>query len=856
MFGVQSAKYQRLNVSSSSLNSESIPLENLEAASPSAQHYEIPEIEPVKKSWKFWEKQPPRARIITLGEQTFGLEPNIVQNQKYSVITFIPSVLYEQFKYFLNLYFLLVALSQLIKELQIGYIITYFGPLIFVLEVTMLKEAYDDYIRYCRDQEANSQKYERLTESGTKKVRSSQLKVGDLIIIEKNCKVPADCVLLRTSEESGTCFIRTDQLDGETDWKVRIAVATSQKKPSNHSLLDESATIYAEKPNKDIHSFIGTIRWNYSSGDHIDPLNVENTLWMNTVVVSDAVLGLIVYTGKDTKAGLNTNFVSTKMGLVDLEINQLSKILASVTLALSITMVALDGFRGLWYIYVFRFLILFSSIIPISLRVNLDMGKTFYSYQIMRDKNIPDTIVRTSTIPEELGRIDYLLSDKTGTLTKNGKNIFIVEMELQKLHIGTEIFDSNCTQDVFSHIYNALSPTTGRNVFYQKDPIVSQRVKDIVAALALCHTVTPITDEKGDTSYQAASPDEIAIVRWTSLVGLKLVFRDLDYIRLDFNGITLEYKILESFPFTSELKRMGIILQDTKSKVITFYQKGADSIMSAIVSHTDWLEDACSNMANEGLRTLVFGRKVLSPEHYEEFQEQFKIAKTALKKRAESIQSVISTYLERDLELLGLTGVEDKLQDNVKLTLQLLRQAGIKIWMLTGDKIETARCIAISSKLVERYQPIHQITKVKNVQQAFEELDNVRLLVDPCLIIDGKSLQFYLDHLPQEFISLALSIPVVVCSRCNPTQKSDIVKLIKNSTDKRTCAIGDGGNDVSMIQSAHVGIGLVGKEGMQASLAADFSITTFSHLNRLLLWHGRNSYKRSAKLAHFVIHRG
>lgn len=152
MFGVQSAKYQRLNVSSSSLNSESIPLENLEAASPTAQHYEIPEIEPVKKSWKFWEKQPPRARIITLGEQTFGLEPNIVQNQKYSVITFIPSVLYEQFKYFLNLYFLLVALSQLIKELQIGYIITYFGPLIFVLEVTMLKEAYDDYIRYCRDQ--------------------------------------------------------------------------------------------------------------------------------------------------------------------------------------------------------------------------------------------------------------------------------------------------------------------------------------------------------------------------------------------------------------------------------------------------------------------------------------------------------------------------------------------------------------------------------------------------------------------------------------------------------------------------------------------------------------------------------
>lgn len=261
-------------------------------------------------------------------------------------------------------------------------------------------------------------------------------------------------------------------------------------------------------------------------------------------------------------------------------------------------------------------------------------------------------------------------------------------------------------------------------------------------------------------------------------------------------------------------------------------------------------------MAREGLRTLVIGRKRLSLQHFQEFSAKYKQASLALQGRDVGMAKVVSEHLERDLELLGVTGVEDRLQRDVKPSLELLRNAGVKIWMLTGDKVETARCVAISAKLVARGQYIHTVAKVKDPSAAQEALDFLRNKTDCCLLIDGESLSLMLGQFRSAFISVAVLLPAVVACRCSPTQKAEVAELIRQYTKKRVCCIGDGGNDVSMIQAADVGIGIVGKEGRQASLAADFSITHFHHLTKLLVWHGRNSYKRSAKLAQFIMHRG
>ncbi|KAI6229029.1 Phospholipid-transporting ATPase [Aphelenchoides fujianensis] len=755
-----------------------------------------------------------------------GFPQNVVCNQKYNVFTFIPLVLFQQFKFFLNLYFLLMACSQFIPAIQIGAPITYWGPLGFVLTITLIREAFDDFVRFLRDRELNSAKYEKITiNEGRVPVESADIEVGDLIIIEKDKRVPADCVLLRTTEKGGACFIRTDQLDGETDWKLRIAMPYTQNLIEESQILDINCEVYAEKPQKDIHTFVGTYLWRTSS-------------WANTVLASGRAIGLVVYTGRETRS-MNTNLPESKVGLLDLEVNNLTKILFIFVIVLAATMVVMKGLDVNWYRYLMRFILLFSYIIPISLRVNLDMAKLFYSWQIGRDKKIPETVVRSSTIPEELGRISFLLSDKTGTLTMN-------EMRFKKIHLGTVSFGSDAFSDITTHVESAYAGRLARNSF-------SVKLQTAVEAIALCHNVTPIY-ENGTVSYQAASPDEVALVQWTDQVGVKLAQRDLNSMQLQLrNGHTKSFEIIHLFPFTSESKRMGIIVRDETTDEISLIMKGADTVMAQMVLYNDWLEEECSNMAREGLRTLVVAKKTLTPEQLAEFNRQYKEAKLDVRERTERMAAVVRR-LETDLHLLCLTGVEDRLQDEVTTSLELLRNAGIKVWMLTGDKLETAICIAKSSGLFSKSDNIHVFGQVNDRTEAHNELNALRKKDGVALVMSGTALERYYEA---EVAELVCECTAVVCCRCSPEQKAQIVNLLKRYRKPlRVAAVGDGGNDVAMIQAAHAGIGIDANEGKQASLAADFSITQFSHVCRLLLVHGRFCYKRSCALSQFVMHRG
>ena len=378
---------------------------------------------PKERSWwaRLWRNSGLEdTRVLYLSGETLPkrFPSNKINNQKYNVFNFLFIVLYNEFKYFFNLFFLVIALSQFIPVLKVGFLFTHVAPLSIVLFVSLVKEAYFDFLRFRRDKAINLAQY-KVLESGIWRNKYAQdLKVGDLVKVNQNERVPADLICWYTNESKGTVFIRTDQLDGETDWKLRRSIGFIQHKGSPDDIWSMLGEIVVNPPTHQIYDFQGYYE-NRAYGIK-ESLNLEHTLWWNTVLASSGyIIGMVAYTGIHTRSEMNSKSPSSKFGRVDWEINRLSKVLFWMMVLFSVWIIALDGLKEYFYIKFFRFLLLLSSIIPVSLRVNLDLAKIWYSIWIDTDSSVKDIKTRNSNIPEELGRIQWLLSDKTGTITQN-----------------------------------------------------------------------------------------------------------------------------------------------------------------------------------------------------------------------------------------------------------------------------------------------------------------------------------------------------------------------------------------------------------------------------------------------------
>ena len=845
-------------------------------------------------------------RIVYFDDQSLNITnwSNKEENNKYNIVTFLPITLFNQFRQFGNFFYLLMSISQFFPEIAVGFLFTYIAPLAFVIAVSMGKELYDDINRRIQDKNTNSAKIKVMVPSADKKTveyiekEASQLLIGDIIDLKKDSRVPADMIVLKTFNESedNQAFIRTDQLDGETDWKLRKAPGVTQAM-SEIQLLTCGAYAEYEPPSKLIYNFQGVIQCKSGEGEKKEPLNLENTMWASTVVASQRVIGIIIYTGKETRAKMNLSRPKVKIGILDKELNKSNFYLFVIMFVLAFILASAKRFDSKFFFNLIKYIVLFCSIIPISLRVNLDVSKTYFSVIMNREKEIPETIARNSTIPEELGRISYVFSDKTGTLTKNEMIFKIIAMETEifaedKFNDLKDIVLDECKQfdaplmdlvnknsiageeistSLTSSMKSDLSESKKKKRIHRHR---SKLIRDTITAMCLCNNVTPVVDDDDpkNMTYQASSPDEVALVKFAVTLNMRLTGRTDKEIKLiDANEQTEEFEVLANFPFSSDTKRMGIILKNKKHGHIIYYLKGAENVMMRFVKdeYVNYIAENAENLATKGLRTLVLSQKIISQEDFDKWNKEYEEAKTSMENRQQKIAEVVSK-LENNMDFLCVTGVEDLLQDDVATTIDNLRNAGMKVWMLTGDKVETATCISISAGLKAKTHKIYTIknddiksesnekskTPVDVLLSKFEEYKR-KINIDPHLfIIDGDTLDLALKNCEKDFFTTAMLAPSVVCCRCSPTQKRIIVKTIKNYTDARTAAVGDGGNDVAMIQEADVGIGIVGKEGLQASLAADYSIKEFKSLNMLILWFGRIAYKNTSMMANFIIHRG
>ncbi|ELP87197.1 cation-transporting ATPase, putative [Entamoeba invadens IP1] len=758
---------------------------------------------------------------------------NKMENNKYNWWSFIPVAYLLQFKYTYNIFFLFTVLTQFIPSCKVGYMFQHVTPLIFVLTVAVLKELFDEVHTRIQDKIINDMVYMKLTDKGEQHVISKEIKVGDIICLKKGSRVPADMIALQTTGKNGICYVKTTQFDGETDWKIRHTIPFTQV-TDKQDLPLKNFVVDAETPNTDIKKFSGRIR----EKNFPLPLDVGYILWNGFTIVGEEVIGLVVYTGKESKLEMAREESSHKMGVTEKELNVITAVCIGLLFALVLLMTICNSIWGSFTLVAFlRYVILAAPMIPISLRVNLEFSKIFYSLLIQFDPNIPGTDVKNTNLPEALGRVDYIFMDKTGTLTMN-------DMVFKKLAIeNRENITANEIEKTQADV-NALLERSGEDIYGEtSDPVLR-----VLFGMALCHNVTPSLMANGQIDFQSSSVDEYALVTFVKQIGIELIERDTESMTLRTDKFTLKIKICGVIPFTSERKRMGIIVQIHDRYILLI--KGAEVVMKRMLPN-EWCVDKSTEFAREGLRGLVYGYRVMTQDEFDTYESDLATANSSLTEREEKVYDLYNS-IEHDLQLLGVTGVEDKLQEGVPQAIELIQRADIKTWVLTGDKVETATGIAQTSGILP-YD-----TEVIYIKGNLDEVANIVRTtnsIEKGIIIEGETLEKCLDCFPKSFFKFCEVSKAVVCARCSPQQKTKVV-VAANKLGKNSCAVGDGGNDVGMIREAVVGIGVKGREGREAALAADFSTSQFSYISDLFLWHGRTAYKRTATLSHLIIHRG
>ncbi|XP_062279089.1 phospholipid-transporting ATPase ID [Scomber scombrus] len=859
--------------------------------------------------------------------EKFQYASNCIMTSKYNIITFLPVNLFEQFQEVANTYFLFLLILQLIPQISSLSWFTTIVPLALVLSITAVKDATDDYFRHKSDNQVNNRQSQVLIRGLLQNEKWMNVRVGDIIKLENNQFVAADLLLLSSSEPHGLCYIETAELDGETNMKVRQSVSVTSELGDPNNLASFDGEVVCEPPNNKLDRFCGTLYWR----DKKYNLTNQNMLLRGCVLRNtEACYGLVIFAGPDTKLMQNSGRTKFKRTSIDRLMNTLVLWIFGFLVCMGVILAVgnavwerevgslfqsylpwdppVDNFLFSAFLSFWSYVIILNTVVPISLYVSVEVIRLGHSYFINWDQQMfcsqcnTAAEARTTTLNEELGQVEYIFSDKTGTLTQNIMSFNKCSINGQTYGEATDPLGPQKRLD-----FTPFNPLADPDFcFYDDTLLESVKVGDLhthefFRLLSLCHTV--MSEEKSEELvYKAQSPDEGALVTAARNFGFVFRYRTPGTITTTEMGRTVTYTLLAILDFNNIRKRMSVIVRNPEGR-IRLYCKGADTVLlERLHPCNQELMNITSDHLNEygadGLRTLALAYRDLTEDEWETWSESHRCADKATDCREDHLAAAYE-QIEQDMMLLGATAIEDKLQEGVPETIAILSLSNIKIWVLTGDKQETAVNIGYSCKMLTDDMTEVFIISGHTVQSVRQELRRAReRMIDlsrsrdgvkedrmegwgeACfmgngfrerqggdaslpppppnlmenisgefaLVINGHSLAHALEaDMETEFVSTACACKAVICCRVTPLQKAQVVELIKKHKKAVTLAIGDGANDVSMIKSAHIGVGISGQEGIQAVLSSDYSFSQFRFLQRLLLVHGRWSYLRMCR---------
>ncbi|XP_069061125.1 phospholipid-transporting ATPase IH isoform X3 [Pleurodeles waltl] len=836
---------------------------------------------------------------------------NRIVSAKYTFWNFVPKNLFEQFRRIANFYFLIIFLVQLIIDTPTSPV-TSGLPLFFVITVTAIKQGYEDWLRHKADKAMNEYAVHVIQHGKLVRKQSRKLRVGDVVMVKEDETFPCDLILISSSRMDGTCFVTTASLDGESSHKTHYAIQDTKAFRTEQDIDTLHATIECEQPQPDLYKFVGRINI-YKERDETvaRPLGSENLLLRGaTLKNTERIFGVATYTGMETKMALNYQSKSQKRSAVEKSMNAFLIVYLCILISKALIDTVLKYFwqsasnrDDPWYNQkteserqrnqflrsftdFLAFMVLFNYIIPVSMYVTVEMQKFLGSYFLTWDEEMFDEatgegpLVNTSDLNEELGQVEYVFTDKTGTLTEN--NMEFIECCIEgHIYVPHVICNGQILHDCAGIDMIDSSPGVGGK----------EREELFFRALCLCHTVQVKEDDSIDglkkttQQYISSSPDEVALVEGVQRLGFTFLrFKD-NFMEISNRDNDIEkFEQLEVLSFDSVRRRMSVIVRSAAGDIFLFC-KGADSSIFPRVREgkVDQIRSRVERNAVEGLRTLCVAYKKFTPEEYEKAFKILQAAKLSLQEREKKLAEAYE-QIEQDLILLGATAVEDRLQEKAADTIEALQKAGMKVWVLTGDKMETAAATCYACKLFRRSTQLLELTTKKMEEQSLHDvLFDLRKTVlrhsdslprdfsgfstdmhDYGLIIDGATLSLIMksreggssSNYRECFLEICRNCSAVLCCRMAPLQKAQIVKLIKTSKERPiTLAIGDGANDVSMILEAHVGIGVIGKEGRQAARNSDYAIPKFKHLKKMLLVHGHFYYVRISELVQYFFYK-